>query len=311
MFADMGVFRAVQILVHVAMALMLPPLLRGVIIKTKARFAGRVGAPLLQPYYDLVKLVQKGSVFSSTTTLVFRVGPVVSLVATLLAALLLPFGQETSPISFRGDAIMFVYLFALSRFFLSIASLDTGSSFEGMGTTRELTFACLAEPALFFGLLVSARLSHSLRLSNMLGDAIALEWQQGGASLVLVLVSWFIVLLAENSRIPFDDPSTHLELTMMHEVMVLDHSGPALGMILYGASVKLFLFCALIVQILFPFHTGLPPLDWLLFIVEVLLTSAAIGVIESTMARLRMTEIPRLLVTACILSGLGVFLVPS
>ncbi|HQU44007.1 MAG TPA: NADH-quinone oxidoreductase subunit H [Pirellulales bacterium] len=303
--------RSIEVFVHVVMVLALPPLLRGVIIKTKAWFAGRVGPPLLQPYYDLIKLVQKGSVFSSTTTLVFRIGPVVSLAAALVAALLMPFGPETAPVSFRGDAILFVYLFALSRFFLSIAALDTGSSFEGMGTTRELTFACLAEPALFFGLLVTARLSHSLRLSNMLGDAILVEWQHGGASLVLVLVSWFIVLLAENSRIPFDDPNTHLELTMIHEVMVLDHSGPALGMILYGASIKLFLFCAMIVQILLPFHTGIPPLDWLLFIAEVLLTAALIGVIESTMARLRMTEIPRLLVTACVLSGLGIVLILS
>jgi formate hydrogenlyase subunit 4 len=293
---------------HIAMALLLPPLLRGVIVRTKARFAGRVGSPLLQPYYDLIKLLQKGSVFSTTTTLVFRAGPVVGLAAVLVASLLMPFGAETAPISFRGDAILFVYLLALARFSLSIASLDTGSSFEGMGTTRELTFACLAEPALFFGLLVTSRLSHSLRLSNMLGEAIYQEWQAGGASLVLVLVSWFIVLLAENSRIPFDDPNTHLELTMIHEVMVLDHSGPALGMILYGAALKLFLFCAMIVQVLFPLRTGFLLLDWGLFVAEVLLVAAVIGVIESTLARLRMTEIPKLLMTACVLSGLGILL---
>jgi formate hydrogenlyase subunit 4 len=293
---------------HIAMALLLPPLLRGVIIRTKARFAGRVGPPLLQPYYDLIKLLRKGSVFSTTTTLVFRLGPVVSLAAVLVASLLMPFGSEEAPISFRGDAVLFVYLLALARFSLSIASLDTGSSFEGMGTTRELTFACLAEPALFFGLLVTTRLSHSLRLSNMLGDAMYQGWQAGGASLVLVLVSWFIVLLAENSRIPFDDPNTHLELTMIHEVMVLDHSGPALGMILYGAAVKLFLFCAMIVQVLFPLHTDFLPLDWLLFIAEVGLIGIVIGIIESMLARLRMTEIPKLLLTACVLSGLGILL---
>ena len=301
----------IDVVLHILVALLLPPLLRGVIIKTKARFGGRVGAPWLQPYYDIIKLLQKGSVFSTTTTLVFRIGPVVGLAATLVAALLIPFGSELAPIWFRGDVLLFVYLFALSRFFMSVASLDTGSSFEGMGTTRELTFACLAEPALFFGLLVTARLSHSLSLSHMLGDSILLEWQRGGASLVLVLVSWFIVLLAENSRIPFDDPNTHLELTMIHEVMVLDHGGPALGMILYGASIKLFLFCAMIVQILLPFHSGIWLIDWILFIVEVLLLAALIGVIESTMARLRMTEIPRLLVTACVLSGFGIVLVPS
>ena len=142
----------------------------------------------------------------------------------------------------------------------------------------------------------------------MLGQAIYSEWQTGGAALVMVLVSWFIVLLAENSRIPFDDPNTHLELTMIHEVMVLDHAGPALGMILYGAALKLFLFCAMIVQILFPLHTELPVLDWGLFIGEVLILAIGIGVIESIMARVRMTEIPKLLVTACALSGFGVLL---
>jgi formate hydrogenlyase subunit 4 len=303
--------RLVDILIHLGVALLLPPLLRGVINKTKAAFAGRVGAPVLQPYYDLIKLAQKGSVFSKTTTWVFRAGPVVSLAAVLAASLLMPFGSEVAPVSFRGDALLFIYLFALARFFLSVAALDTGSSFEGMGTTRELTFACLAEPALFFGLLVTARLSHSLSLSNMLGDAILIEWQKGGASLVLVVVSWFIVLLAENSRIPFDDPNTHLELTMIHEVMVLDHSGPALGMILYGASLKLFLFCAMIVQILLPIYTGFMLLDRVLFIAEVLVLAASIGFVESIMARLRMTEIPRLLVTACVLSGFGIFLVAS
>lgn len=301
----------INIVIHVLVALLLPPLLRGVIIKTKAAFGGRVGAPFMQPYYDLFKLLQKGSVFSTTTTLVFRVGPVVGLAAALVAALLMPFGAESAPVSFQGDVILFVYLFALARFFLSVASLDTGSPFEGMGTTRELTFACLAEPALFFGLLVTARLSHSLSLSDMLGHDTLQEWRGGGASLVLVLVSWFIVLLAENSRIPFDDPNTHLELTMIHEVMVLDHGGPALGMILYGAALKLFLFCAMVVQILLPFHTDWLIVDWPLFIIEVLLLAAVIGVIESTMARLRMTEIPRLLVTACVLSGFGILLVSS
>ncbi len=297
--------------IHVLTVIVLPLLLRGVINRTKAWFAGRVGPPLLQPYYDVIRLLQKDSVISTTTTWVFRAGPVVSLSTVLLAAMLLPFGHETAPASFPGDVLLFVYLLALGRFFLAVASLDTGSAFEGMGTTRELTFAALAEPALFFGFLVLARLSHSLSLSQMLGESFGPHWQTGGASLVLVLVSWFIVLLAENSRIPFDDPNTHLELTMIHEVMVLDHSGPALGMILYGAAVKLFLFCALIVQMLLPFDTGYPALNWIFFIGETLILAAFIGVIESTMARLRMPEIPRLLVTACVLSAFGIILLPA
>lgn len=299
-----------QVAIHVLTVILAPLLLRGVINKTKAWFAGRVGPPLLQPYYDVIRLLQKDSVISTTTTWVFRAGPAVGLASVLLAALLLPFGREDAPASFAGDVFLFVYLLALGRFFLAIASLDTGSAFEGMGATRELSFAALAEPALFFGFLVTARLSHSLSLSQMLGESFDLHWQTGGASLVLVLVSWFIVLLAENSRIPFDDPNTHLELTMVHEVMVLDHSGPALGMILYGAAVKLFLFCALIVQLLLPFDTGYALLNWLCFLAGTMVLAVFIGVIESTMARLRMTEVPRLLITACVLSAFGIILLP-
>lgn len=232
----------IQNTVHVVLALALPPLFIGVIAKTKALFAGRVGPPLLQIYYDLVKLFQKGSVFSTTTTWVFRAGPVVGLVTATIAILLIPLANSRAPISFTGDLILLAYLLGLGRFFTATAALDTGSAFEGMGASREVTFACLAEPAFFLGLLVLAKLSGSLQLATMLGSSLAPHWTTAGASLVLVLLSWFIVLLAENSRIPFDDPNTHLELTMIHEVMVLDHSGPALGMILYAGVLKLFVF---------------------------------------------------------------------
>jgi formate hydrogenlyase subunit 4 len=299
----------VQNTLHVLLALTMPPLLLGVINKTKALFAGRRGPPLLQPYYDLIKLCQKGSVFSTTTTWVFRAGPVVSLVTAALAVLLVPFANAAAPISFTGDLIVLAYLLGLGRFFTASAALDTGSPFEGMGAAREVTFACLAEPALFLGLLVLAKLSGSLQLSGMLGSSLGTHWPTAGASLALVLLSWFIILLAENSRIPFDDPNTHLELTMIHEVMVLDHSGPAFGMILYGAALKLFVFGALIVQLVLPIATGSAWLDWPIFIGGMLAVAVMIGVVESTMARLRLTHIPILLVAACLLSAFGVILV--
>jgi formate hydrogenlyase subunit 4 len=290
------------------LALGLPPLLLGVINKTKALFAGRVGPPLLQPYHDIAKLFRKGFVFSTTTTWVFRAGPVIGLATALLAALLVPLVGDVAPISFTGDLVLLAYLFGLGRFFTASAALDTGSPFEGMGAAREVTFACLAEPALFLGLVVLARLSGSLRLVEMLSGPLAPRWAEAGASLALVLLSWFIVMLAENSRIPFDDPNTHLELTMIHEVMVLDHSGPALGMILYAAALKLFLFAALIVRLVLPLSTGITLLDWGLFFVGVGLVAVVIGVLESTMARLRLTQVPVLLVAACLLSGFGVLL---
>ena len=297
-----------HITIHILVALTLPPLLLGVINKTKAVFAGRVGPPVLQPYYDLVKLVQKGSVFSTTTTWVFCAGPVIGLGTALLAALLVPMVDATSPISFAGDLVLLAYLLGLGRFFTAAAALDTGSPFEGMGAVREVTFACLAEPAFFFGLLVFAKLSNSLQLATMLGASVATHWVDYGASVALVLVSWFIVLLVENSRIPFDDPNTHLELTMIHEVMILDHSGPAFGVILYGAAIKLFVFSTLVVRLAFPLSTGFSWLDWPLFAVEMLAVAVLVGVIESTMARLRLTHIPILLVAACLLATFAVIL---
>jgi formate hydrogenlyase subunit 4 len=295
--------------VHVLLALTLPPLLIGVITKTKALFAGRIGPPVFQPYYDLVKLFRKGSVISTTTTWVFLAGPVVGLVTAAIAVLLIPLGNSSAPIpSFTGDLILLAYLLGLGRFFTASAALDTGSAFEGMGAAREVTFSCLAEPAFFLGLVVLAKLSGSLQLAGMLSISLASQWTTAGASLVLVVLSWFIVLLAENSRIPFDDPNTHLELTMIHEVMVLDHSGPALGMILYGAALKLFVFGALIVRLVFPPSIGSSWLGWPIFVGGMLLIAVAIGVVESTMARLRLTHIPVLLVAACLLSAFGVIL---
>src|ERR1017187_600328 len=190
--------RSFHVIIHLIIALVFPPLLLGVITKTKAFFAGRVGPPMLQPYFDITKLARKGSVLSTTTTWVFRSSPVVGVVAALLASLLVPFGGQSAPVSFAGDLILLVYLFGLARFFTVSAALDTGSAFEGMGGAREATFSCLAEPALLLGLLVLVKRTASLSLTTMLGPAVSGEWQSGGAALVLVVVSLFVVLLVEN-----------------------------------------------------------------------------------------------------------------
>jgi formate hydrogenlyase subunit 4 len=294
--------------VHVLVTLIVPPFLLGAINKTKAAFAGRVGPPLLQPYYDLAKLARKGSVLSTTTTWIFRVSPAVGLATAIFASILVPLGGQPAPIAFAGDFILFAYLFGLARFFTICAALDTGSAFEGMGGAREATFSCLAEPALLLGLLVLAKRTASLSLTTMLGPAIPGEWHDAGAALVLVVASLFIVVLTENCRVPVDDPNTHLELTMIHEVMVLDHSGPAFGMILYGAALKLFVLGALIVGIAVPFRTGSFALDVAVFVAGMVLLSVVIGVVESTMARLRLHQIPSLLVAACLLSAFAILL---
>ncbi|KAF0241465.1 MAG: NAD-dependent dehydrogenase [Planctomycetota bacterium] len=293
--------------IHILLALLLPPVLLGVINKTKAAIGGRVGPPVLQAWFDIIKLMHKGSVFSTTTTWVFRAGPVVGFVTAVGAALFVPLGNHAPPLSFTGDLVLFAYLLGLGRFFTIAAALDTGSAFEGMGGAREATFSSLAEPALFFSMLVLARMSGSLSLGSMLGPAVGGMWSAAGASLVLVVVSLFIVLLAENCRIPFDDPNTHLELTMIHEVMVLDHSGPAFGLILWGAAVKLFVFGALVVRIVMPFD-GDPWAGWGIFIAGQLAVAVTVGLVESVMARLRLLQIPSLLVAACLLSAFGIIL---
>ncbi len=293
--------------IHVLFVALFPPLLLGVINKTKALFAGRVGPPVLQPYYDLARLFRKDSVFSTTTTWIFRASPVVGMATVLVASLLVPLGHHDAPLSFTGDLVLFAYLFGLARFFTIAAALDTGSAFEGMGGAREATFSCLAEPALFLGMLVLVKRSGSLSLTNMLAMT-SVGWAGAGASLVLVLVSLFVIVLAENCRIPFDDPNTHLELTMIHEVMVLDHSGREFGMILYGASLKLFVLGALVVRLAVPFSTGNAWMDWGVFAGGMLGLAVAIGVVESTMARLRLRQVPSLLVGACLLSSFGIVL---
>ncbi|HSY50102.1 MAG TPA: NADH-quinone oxidoreductase subunit H [Thermoanaerobaculia bacterium] len=297
----------VSTILQIVLVLLASPLLPGVIARTNARVAGRNGPPILQLYFDIGKLLRKGTTLSSTTTWLFLAGPAIAVVVPLLASLLLPLAGARAPIAFAGDLIVFVYLFAMARFFTTSAALDTGSAFEGMGAARELTFASLAEPALFFGLLALARISRTLSLSALL-TVDGAEWHRAGSALVLIIASWFIVLLAENSRVPFDDPNTHLELTMIHEVMVLDHSGPPLGLILYGSAMKLFVFSALIVDMMLP-RTGMPLADATATLAAVLGVGIVIGLVESVMARLRLVRVPQLLITASLVAGFAVVLV--
>lgn len=298
----------IYVALHGALLLAFPPLLLGVIQKTKAFFAGRKGPPLLQPYRDLARLMRKGVVFSTTTTWVFRAAPLVSLAAVLLAGLLVPLGSFPAPLRFEGDLVLFAYLFGLARFFTTAAALDTGSAFEGMGASREVTFACLSEPALFFGFLALARLSGTFSLTDMLHAPGGTSLAGSAASLVLVAVGLFVVLLAENCRVPVDDPNTHLELTMIHEVMVLDHSGPLLGAILYGAAVKFFVLGALVLHVALPFRSGHPAVDGIAFAGGMAGLAVAVGVVESVMARLQMRHVPTLLVGALLFCAFGFFL---
>jgi len=289
------------------LALVLSPLLFGVINRTKAFFAGRRGQPLLQLYFDLWKLLRKGAVYSRTTTWIFRAGPVIGLAAALVAAMLMPLGNFPALIAFPADFLLFAGLLGLMRFVTVVAALDTGSSFEGMGASREVFFSALAEPALFVALVTLARQAGQLSLSTMFGPVSGAHWLDSGPVLALTVIVLMIVMLAENARIPVDDPNTHLELTMIHEVMVLDHSGPDFAFILYGAALKLWLFAALIVGMVLP-ATDHAWLDLLLATGGMFVVAVAVGVIESIMARLRLLVVPQLLVGAGVLAAMAFLL---
>ena len=298
----------IQILLHMGIVLILSPMLLGIIGKTKAFFAGRWGPPLLQPYYDIGKLFRKGNVYSTTTTWIFQAAPVVSLAAVLVSSTLIPLGSLKAPLPFWGDIILFAGLYALARFVIILAAWDTGSSFEGMGASREAAFSCLAEIVLFLDLIILALLSKKFILSEMI-ETNSFSWQIFTPVFLLVGVSYFLVLLTENSRIPVDDPATHLELTMIHEVMVLDHSGWDLAYILYGSAVKLFVLGALLVNLLIPFHDLSFINQTMIFWGAMVVLAVGVGIVESCMARVRLNRIPQLLTGAFVLALVGLLII--
>ena len=292
------------------LAIVFAPLMVGVINRVKAIFGGRRGQPLLQPYFDIWKLLHKGAVYSRTTSWVFRAGPIVTLAGVLVANALMPLGSCPSLMSFSGDLILFAYLLALGRFFTVAAALDTGSAFEGMGASREVFCSSLAEPALLLGLAAVAKKAIGtplISLTEIHSHVTPELWAGSGLILAFVAIAFVIVYLAENSRIPVDDPNTHLELTMIHEVMVLDHSGPDFAFILYGAALKLWVLGALIVGMVVP-NTGHIAFDLATSLAGMFALAILVGVIESVMGRLRLLQVSRLLVGATALTVLALVL---
>lgn len=288
--------------------LLFAPILLGVIVKTKAAFAGRKGAPLLQQYHDIAKLMRKGQVMSSTTTFVFRTAPSLVLVITVAVTALVAPSIVDTKWGFPGDFVFFLCLLGLARFLTVSSALDTGSSFEGMGASREVLYSALSEPALLIGFGVLARVSGEMSLGGMYDGLGSGEWLSAGTALCLVAVSFFIVMLAENSRIPFDDPNTHLELTMVHEVMVLDNSGPDFAMITYGAALKLWVFGSLIVNLLLTALGGSGFRYVAEFFAGMLVVGVLVGTAESVMARQSLVRTPHLLAGAGALSVLAFIL---
>jgi len=308
----MALFAAI---LHVLLALVLAPLLPGIINRTKALVAGRRGQPLLQTYYDLAKLLRKGAVYSHTTTWIFRMGPIVALGSLLTVLPMIPLGGVPAVAAFPGDLLLAAYLLGLARFATVVAALDTGSSFEGMGASREVQFSALAEPALILGLAAMAvqAAQHvgapSFSLTAIFAAVRPDLLPQSAPALLLVAAALAADFLAENARIPVDDPNTHLELTMIHEVMVLDHGGPDFALIQYGAALKLWILGALIVGILVPVRSAWPLLDLAAGLAGMGLLAVFTGAVESGTARLKLVRVPQFLVAASVLSILALVLV--
>lgn len=292
-----------------ALWLVLAPLVPGIATRTRAVLTGRRGAPVWQTYADVWKLLRRGIVYSRTVTAAFRLVPVAALSAVLAGAALVPLDGRTSLLGFPGDFVAFAYVLALGRFVLVLGALDTGSSFEGMGASREVTFASLVEFGLFIALGALGVVTRSLSLSGMLGAPLAAQWTNAAPAMILVAAALFVLLLAECARSPVDDPTTHLELTMIHEVMILDHSGPDLGAILYASSLKLALLAALLARVAWPVANYGTAARFGAFVASVLAVGVLVGVVEASMARVRLTKVPLVLASAVALSALGLVLV--
>jgi formate hydrogenlyase subunit 4 len=281
----------------------------GVIIRTKSIASGRKGPGILQPIRDVIRLFKKGAVYSRTTSFIFQIAPTIYFSSVVMAMMVVPFGQAKGIISFNGDFVFFAYVLALGKFFSIISAMDTGSSFEGMGASREALYSLFAEPAFFilmgsFALLTGHTSFHQMFMALHLGSYISYAIAML-ATFVLVMI-----MMVENSRMPIDDPKTHLELTMIHEVMILDNSGFDLGLILTTGYLKFALYGALIVNLfigMVPYQYAIP----LFFVIQFML-AIVIGLIESFMARYRMSHNPQFifaLTSVSLLIFFGVLLV--
>ncbi len=303
--------QAVAIVAQVALVLFLSPLITGFSRTMKARLQTRRGAGIWQPYRDLGKLLRKGMVIPDTASWIFAATPYVLFTTTLLAGLLIPTISAQAPLSAFGGVLAVVYLLALGRFFLALGGLDTGSSFGGLGSSREMTISAIAEPALMLAVFTVAIGAGSTNLSTVAQAALGQSWRFLAPSQMLAFAALFIVLIAETGRIPVDNPATHLELTMIHEAMILEYSGPYLALIEWSAAMKQLVLMTLLVNVFFPF--GLSPgwsqvstlLSLVLFSAKLLLLAAAVVLVETTNAKLRLFRVPELLTVAFILSAMA------
>ena len=279
----------INFFINILVLLFAPFLMIGVIKKTKAFWAGRKGVSIFQPLWDFLRLMKKGAVYSETTSWVFKFAPIVGFASVLFAALFVPLATGKAVINVPFAFVIFSYVLGLGKFFALIAALDTGSSFEGMGASREACFSTIVEPAFFIALASIAALTQNYSFESF---KLILQNAGGYGYLIIALavVTLFIMLLIEGCRVPVDDPTTHLELTMIHEVMILDNSGVDLGLITWAVAIKMLIFEALIANLIIPLSlTGIQAI--IAFLAIIFILAVIIGTVESSMARFRMTHV--------------------
>jgi len=300
--------------VQMLLVLLLAPLLTGFVRKVKARFQRRLGPPLIQPYRDLIRLMRKEVVLADNASWLFRVSPYLIFSATWVAASLVPTFKTGLLFSWSADLIALIALLGSARFFLALAGLDVGTSFGGIGSSREMMIASLAEPAMIMIVFTLALVAGSTQLATM---AAYMNSPEIGLrmSLALGLVALIMVAIAENSRIPIDNPATHLELTMVHEAMVLEYSGRHLALVEFSASLKLLLYISLLACLFAPWGlvvNGADPISLaigvLAYFAKLLLGGFLLALFETTIAKMRVFRVPEFLGAALMLGLLGTLL---
>ncbi len=277
------------ILFNILILLFMPFFVIGIVKKTKAFWAGRKGVSVFQPLFDTIRLFKKNRTISSTTSWIFNFAPVVVFATTLFAGLFVPMIQCYSIINVAGAFVIFSYILGLGKFFALISAMDTGSSFEGMGASREACFTTIVEPAFFIILASLIVLSGNYTFASIT-DVIKSNGTFGVLIVIMAVFALFIMLLTECSRVPVDDPTTHLELTMIHEVMILDNSGIDLVLITWASGMKMVILMALIANLIIPLGLGLKASIGL-FLLTLILLAVIIGTLESAIARLRMSHV--------------------
>lgn len=293
------------------LVLLIAPLLSGFIKTLKARLQTRRGPNVFQSYRDILKLFQKGMVIPETASWIFSATPYIVFVTAALVGLMIPLTATEAPLSLFGGVLAVVYLLALGRFFLALAGLDAGSSFGGLGSSREMTISAIAEPAMMLAIFTVALAASSTNLSEMAKVAVSHSWKFLAPSQMLAFAALFIVVIAETGRIPVDNPATHLELTMIHEAMILEYSGPYLALLEWGASIKQLVLMTLVVNTFFPFGLsssgtvrGLA-LGLIFYLTKMLLLACFVVLVETTNAKLRLFRVPELLMVSFIFGALA------